>query len=62
MCPLTCGIVKDAIQKHEEFGVIIGEYIDYHKRHNALCLLCKRNELSSMPEHLKKDVAAKESW
>ena len=57
MCPLTCEIVKDAIKANEERGVVMAEYIDYHKEHNALCAMCERNEKSNAPKHLMRDWA-----
>lgn len=50
MCPLTCEIVKAAIEAHETRGIIMQEYIDYHKKHNAKCAICTRNE------NVKKDA------
>lgn len=44
MCPLNCEIVKKAIKAHEERGIVMAEYIDYHKGSNALCAMCKNNE------------------
>lgn len=56
MCPLTCEIVQESVKAHEERGVIMGEYVDYHKRHCAKCLMCDRNEFSTLPYDIPDDV------
>lgn len=55
VCPVSCMIVKNAIKAHEERGVAMGEYIDYHKESNAYCMMCTRNEASKLPAHMRKD-------
>ena len=50
MCPLTCQIVKDAIKRHEEAGICMGEYIDYMKDGLMYCQMCTRNEKSTLGE------------
>ena len=62
VCPLSCKIVKGAIKAYEERGVVMGEYIDYHKESNSYCLMCARNEKSTLPVHMRRDngVASKE--
>lgn len=59
MCPLTCKIVKEAIQAHEERGVVMVEYVERHKECYAYCLMCTRNDHSTLPEHMKKDMGVK---
>lgn len=59
MCPLNCSIVQKAITAHEERGIVMGEFIEYHKKTNAQCLTCCRNEQSKWPEHLQQDNSNK---
>lgn len=49
MCPLTCKIVKQAIEAHENMGVIMQEYVDMHKEHDLFCNNCTRNEKEENP-------------
>lgn len=44
MCPLNCEVVKEAIKAHEERGLIMGQYVDWHKEHDDRCKECERNE------------------
>lgn len=49
MCPTTCEIVKEAIRKHEESGIIMGQYVDEAKQRDGYCSLCTRNEHAMSP-------------
>lgn len=44
MCPITCEIVKQAIEEHERTGCVMQEYIDAHKEYDESCQWCSRNE------------------
>lgn len=58
MCPLTCKTVQEAIRRHDESGIVMQEYVDYHKKFNARCQLCTRNEYAanSPLKHLQMDL------
>lgn len=56
ICPINCKIVKNAIKAHEQSGAIMGEYVDYHKKHCTFCHLCIRNEYADKSlSHLMSD-------
>ena len=49
MCPLTCEIVKMAIEEHEKSGMVMGMFVDTHKHTDGYCSLCTRNEYALSP-------------
>ena len=52
-CPTTCQIMEKAFKANAERNVGIKEFIEYHKKNNMFCQMCRRNEYSTLPGHMK---------
>lgn len=64
VCPVTCPIVKTAITYHRQFGMVMHKYVDEQKETSSFCNRCDRNEKSTMPEQIKRDMSKEkiEDW
>lgn len=59
MCPISCDVVRSAIENHESRGMTAAGYIEYSKDVSSYCWICARNEKSSMPESIRLDHSEK---
>lgn len=50
ICPLTCRIVREAIELHKTREIVMHEYIEMCKEaENSYCQKCTSNEKAAMP-------------
>ena len=53
MCPDTCKIVQQAKEIRTRTGDLLEDILNWYKRDNMYCYMCKRNELSDCPQHMR---------